>query len=51
MNKDVYGMEIEKLRDLLNRMIESEESTYSEILEVSQKLDRLIVDYYRNAYA
>ncbi len=41
--------EIEKLRELLNNMIASESFTYSEILEVSQKLDSLIVEYYRTA--
>lgn len=43
-------MEIERLRELLNKMIESEHYAYSEILEVSQKLDLLIVNYYRVAY-
>jgi len=50
MNKDTYYMEIEKMRELLNKMIESEIFTYNEILEVSQKLDTLIVGYYRNVY-
>lgn len=44
-------MEIEIMRELLNKMIESGTSTYNEILEVSQKLDTLIVGYYRTAYA
>lgn len=44
-------MEIEILRELLNKMIESGTSTYNEVLEVSQKLDTLIVDHYRAAYA
>lgn len=42
-------MEIEKLRELLNNMIESGQYTYNEILEVSQELDLLIVGYYRTA--
>lgn len=41
-------MEIEKVRELLNRMIASENHTTDEILEVSQRLDSLIVDYYRS---
>lgn len=42
-------MEIEKLRELLNAMIELEIYEYNEILEVSRRLDDLIVDYYRAA--
>ncbi len=42
-------MEIEKLRELLNTMIELEIYEYNEILEVSRKLDDLIVNYYRTA--
>ena len=41
--------EMEALRELLNRMIESGKYTYSEVLEVSQELDALIVKYYREA--
>ncbi|HWQ31112.1 MAG TPA: aspartyl-phosphate phosphatase Spo0E family protein [Negativicutes bacterium] len=41
-------MEIEKVRELLNNMIASEKHTSDEILEVSQKLDSLIADYYRS---
>lgn len=44
-------MEIETMRELLNKMIESGTSTYNEILEVSQKLDTLIVGYYRTSYS
>jgi hypothetical protein len=38
---------IEDLRELLNSMIDSDDYTYREILEVSQELDVLIVKYYR----
>lgn len=38
---------IKDLRELLNSMIDSIDYTYSEILEVSQRLDILIVQYYR----
>lgn len=41
--------EIEALRELLNKMIVSKDYTYNEILEVSQRLDLLIVEYYRTA--
>ncbi|AGK97363.1 aspartyl-phosphate phosphatase Spo0E family protein [Clostridium pasteurianum] len=39
---------LEKLRDKLNRMLDSDKYTYEEILEVSQKLDKLVVDYYKS---
>ena len=39
--------EIEDLRELLNSMVDSDNYSYSEILEVSQELDFLIVQYYR----
>ena len=42
-------MEIEKLRELLNTMIELEIYEYNEILEVSRKLEDLIDNYYRTA--
>jgi hypothetical protein len=48
MARDVRIMEMEKVRELLNRMITSGKHTTDEILEVSQKLDSLIVDYYRS---
>ena len=47
MKREMKRMEIEELRELLNDMLESESYTYNEILEVSQKLDLLIVSYYR----
>lgn len=47
MTKDMYIVEIEKLREILNNMIESESYTFSEILKASQNLDVLIVNYYR----
>ena len=40
-------MEIEKLRELLNNMMVSDLHTWNEIMEVSQRLDLLIVDYYK----
>ncbi|MDF2891503.1 MAG: Spo0E like sporulation regulatory protein [Clostridia bacterium] len=42
--------EIEKLKTKLNHMIGSEDFTYNEILEVSQELDLLIVEYLRENY-
>jgi len=41
--------EMEELREQLNNMLDSNEYSSSEILEVSQKLDILIVKYYREA--
>jgi hypothetical protein len=41
--------DIEKLRELLNNMIDSESFAYSDILAVSQDLDTLISEYYRTA--
>ncbi|MHB1394125.1 MAG: Spo0E family sporulation regulatory protein-aspartic acid phosphatase [Clostridia bacterium] len=38
---------IENLKELLNSMVGSDDYTYTEILEVSQELDVLIVRYYR----
>jgi len=37
---------IEKLREKLHLMLNSDEYNYEEILKVSQQLDKLIVDYY-----
>ncbi len=48
----IYNMlaeKIEALREILNSMIASNDYAYSEILEVSQELDVLIVQYYREA--
>ena len=41
--------EMEELRERLNKMLDSNEYSSSEILEVSQQLDILIVKYYREA--
>ena len=41
--------EMEELREQLNKMLDSNEFSNNEILEVSQKLDTLIVKYYREA--
>ncbi|MFL0195334.1 Spo0E family sporulation regulatory protein-aspartic acid phosphatase [Clostridium sp. WILCCON 0269] len=38
---------LEKLRDDLNTMLDSGKFTDEEILYVSQKLDKLIVSYYK----
>lgn len=38
---------IEELQDILNIMIESEDFAYGAILEVSQQLDELIVEYHK----
>jgi hypothetical protein len=40
---------LEELRDKLNKMLDSDEYTDEEILKVSQKLDKLIVNYYKSA--
>lgn len=45
----MLAKEIEALRELLNRMLGSNDYSYKEILEVSQELDLLIVEYYRRA--
>ncbi|HYE09138.1 MAG TPA: aspartyl-phosphate phosphatase Spo0E family protein [Patescibacteria group bacterium] len=42
--------EIENLKTKLNYMIGSEDFTYSEILQVSQELDLLIVAYLKENY-
>lgn len=42
----MHAEKIENLRELLNSMIDSDDYTYREILEVSQELDKLIVKYY-----
>lgn len=42
--------EIENLKAQLNMMIASEDSNYDEILNISQKLDVLIVKYLRETY-
>lgn len=39
--------ELEELRYKLNKMLISNEYTYEEILKVSQKLDKLIICYYK----
>jgi hypothetical protein len=39
--------EIEALKQQLNSMIISEDVNYNEVLKVSQELDVLIVEYYR----
>lgn len=46
---DMLTKEIEKLRELLNNMIASENYAYSDILAVSQELDALIAEYYKTA--
>lgn len=37
--------EIECIRELLNKELENENSDYKKILEMSQELDELIVEY------
>lgn len=37
---------MEQIREKLNAMLESEEYTSQEILDISQELDKLIVWYY-----
>lgn len=39
---------IEKLRDKLHNMLESNEYSYEDILKVSEDLDKLIVKYYND---
>ena len=39
---------LESLRDELNKMLESNEYTYGQILAVSEDLDKLIVKYYND---
>lgn len=41
---------LEELRNKLNIMVDSDKYTYEEILQVSQKLDRLIVYYYKSQH-
>jgi len=40
--------EIEKLKDLLHKMLESPDQDKNKILEVSHKLDHYILKYYKN---
>lgn len=40
---------LEKLREQLNSMVNSDEFTTEEILAVSQELDELIVSYYKHS--
>ncbi|AND84474.1 hypothetical protein CTDIVETGP_1216 [Clostridium tyrobutyricum DIVETGP] len=46
--KNLLDEVLEKLRDKLNKMMDSDEYTDAEILKVSQKLDELIVYYYKS---
>jgi len=39
--------EIERLRDEMNVLV-AERAEFAKVLEVSQKLDKLIVEYHRN---
>ena len=39
---------LESLRDELNKMLESNEYNYAQILAVSEDLDKLIVRYYND---
>ncbi|AGK97489.1 aspartyl-phosphate phosphatase Spo0E family protein [Clostridium pasteurianum] len=39
---------LEELRDKLNKMLVSDEYTDEEILQVSQRLDKLVIDYYES---
>ena len=41
---------IAMMRGLLNKLLEIEAPTSKRILRVSQKLDRLIVEYYKTYY-
>lgn len=41
--------EIEKLKDLLHKMLESPDQDKNKILEVSHKLDHYILKYYESA--
>lgn len=40
--------ELEKLRDKLHTMLDSNEYSYKEILKVSEDLDKLVVRYHNN---
>lgn len=39
---------LEELRDKLNKMLDSDKYKSEEILKVSQKLDKLIINYYKS---
>lgn len=50
MNRHInIKSEIEKLKDLLNKMLESPEQDRDKILEISHKLDYYILKYYESA--
>jgi hypothetical protein len=50
LSRDVLMIkcEIEKLKDLLHKMLESPDQDKNKILEVSHKLDHYILKYYKN---
>lgn len=41
---------IEKLREVLHSMLNSEEKDFSEILKISEELDALIIKHYVDEY-
>lgn len=41
---------IEKLREVLHSMLNSEEKDFAEILKISEELDDLIIKYYGDEY-
>ncbi|NLY77688.1 MAG: Spo0E family sporulation regulatory protein-aspartic acid phosphatase [Tissierellia bacterium] len=49
MKEDSFKVErqIDKLKDLLNKMLESPDQDKKKILEISQNLDFYIIEYYK----
>jgi len=49
LKEDSFKVErqIDKLKDLLNKMLESPDQDKKKILEISQNLDFYIIEYYK----